>query len=209
MPIADAYASVAEYRAALSSPDTGADAKLERNLKSVSRYLDWKLGQRTSFNLDVAATTRLYDGAGAPDLTIDAVASKVGLVVTVDDDGDGVFDHDTALVAGEFELRPLNAPTGADERPWTWLHLPTRASRSIWPHDVLIQVEAIHGWPRVPDAIKDAVIELTGMLRVESVFATMQIQQIDAGVQASPQARSILKGLYQQYRAVSPLAVMA
>ena len=94
-------------------------------------------------------------------------------------------------------------------RPWTWLKLPARGDRRLWPRDTLIKVEAKHGWPAVPDGIKDAAITLTAMFRDESVYATMQMQQIDQTVQASPQARAIVRDLYQQYKARAPSVVMA
>ena len=210
MALDSAYATVAQYRAALTAVDTGADVNLERNLKSISRYLDWKLGfQQSGFNKDAATSVRLYDGTDTPELYVAPIASKTGLVVTVDDDEDGGFDHDTALSSDAFELRPLNADKGPVARPWCWIHLPTRGDRRYWPRESLIQVEAKHGWPQIPDGIVDATITLTAMFRVESTFSTMQIQQIDDSVQASPQARAIVKGLSQQYRAASPLVVMA
>ena len=208
MAIADAYATLAQYRESLSdSSSLGNDAVIERN-KSVSRYLDWKLGyHQSSFNKDSATSVRLYDGNDSPDLYVAPIASKTGLVVTVDDDLDGALDHDTALAAGEFELRPLNAASGPVPRPWTWLRLPERGSRRSWPRESLIQVTAKHGWPAVPDGIKDAAITLTAMFRDESIFATMQMQQIDSSVQASPQARAIVRDIYQQYRAKAPRVV--
>ena len=209
MALGDSYVTLAEYRASLSSGETAANADITRNLKSISRYIDWKLGyQQTGFCKDATTSVRLYDGTGMPDLRVDAIATKTDLVVTVDDDLDGGFDHDTALAAGDFELRPLNADKGPQPRPWTWLKLPERGDRREWPRESLVKVEAKHGWMKVPNGIKDATIQFAAMLRVESTYATMQIQQIDTVVQASPQARSILKGLAEQYRTSAPLVVM-
>ena len=208
MAIDDAYATLAQYHESFSTPGSGNDAVIERNLKSVSRYLDWKLGySQSSFNKDSATSSRLYDGNDSPDLYVAPLASKAGLVVTVDDDRDGTFDHDAPLTAGEFELRPLNAASGPVPRPWSWLRLPERGSRWCWPRESLVKVEAKHGWPQVPDGIKDAAITLTAMFRDESIYATMQMQQIDQTVQASPQARAIVRDIYQQYRAKAPLVV--
>ena len=48
-------------------------------------------------------------------------------------------------------------------------------------------------------ASKRGTIWLTSIVRIESPYATQQIQELDQLVQASPQARSILNGLMQSY----------
>lgn len=198
MAIGDAYATAAEYRGVIGGTETSADTLILRQLKATSRYLERKLGQY--FNKDASVTTRKYRADGTGIIEIEPVASTTGLLIAVDDSYDGDFTDETDLAAADFELWPLNADKGPEPRPWTELRATGWGARSYFDEGFYVQVTAIHGWPAVPDAIAMATIELTAMaLRLEGPYATQVIQEMETVVNASPQARSILKGLYQVY----------
>ena len=202
MAIGDAYATAAEYRAAVDRTDAADDAIIGRDLTALSRYLDWKLNQRAGFQKDAAVTVRVYEGDGTRRLLLRfSIASATGLIVTRDTDADGDFADETALTSNtDFELRPLDADKYPEARPWTELYIPSWApTYGTWYEGERVQVTAIHGWPAVPAAIKSGTIWLTSIVRIESPYATQQIQELDQLVQASPQARSILNGLMQSY----------
>lgn len=79
---------------------------------------------------------------------IDDLMSTTGLVVKVDQDGDGV--HETTIAG--YVLRPANA--FAKGQPWTELLVPA----TVAPQVVSVQVTARWGWPGVPDGIRQATL---------------------------------------------------
>ena len=99
MAIGDAYATAAEYRAAVDRTDAADDAIIGRDLTALSRYLDWKLNQRAGFQKDAAVTVRVYEGDGTRRLLLRfSIASATGLIVTRDTDADGDFEIGRAHV---------------------------------------------------------------------------------------------------------------
>ena len=199
MTLDSAYATIAQYRASVSSEDmegddAAADQRLERNLKSISRYLDWKLRQNAGFNREIAPTSREYViadlhrftsyGDHLVELEVEAIASQAGLVVTIDRNRDGDFTNEDPLDSAAFELFPLNADKRPIAEPWTELrlYLPYWSSAFVSygsqpRREPRVKVDAIHGWPQVPEGITDATITLCAMFRIESTYSTMQIQQ--------------------------------
>jgi len=183
--------------------------QLDWRLEAMSRVLDRKLAQPAGFSKDAAVTTRVYTGDGSRCLPLRyAIASVTGLVVKRDTDNDGSFADETALTLNtDFELRPLDADQGPEARPWTELYIPDWAATYYsWYERYRVQVVAIHGWPAIPQAIKLATIELTAMVAGDSTFTTNRINELDQAVDASPQARAILRDLWQVYN-FYPIAV--
>ena len=58
MAVADAYATVPEYRLVAGNTDRGVEDGIRRDLLAVSRMLDLRL--RRHFNREAAATEHLY-----------------------------------------------------------------------------------------------------------------------------------------------------
>lgn len=202
MAITDSYATAAEYQGIKGGTTGNAtlDARLLRQLKATSRFLERQLGQY--FNKDASVTTRLYVGNGTHTIEVEPIASVTGLLVKTNLNYDGDFSLETAWTyPGDFVLLPINADKGPEPRPWTEIYIPGWSEQaSTWPEGYQVQVTAIHGWPAVPEAIFHATIELTAMaLRAEGPYASGQIQEMDAIATQSPQARAILKRLYQVY----------
>lgn len=206
----DSYCSVPEYRLAKGLQSGNDDLALEWQLAAVSRLLDLKLNQPYGFNVDETVTTRIY---GARD-QIAPIASTVGLIIKA---ATGAFPLDwpatTALVADtDYELLPRNPRAGW---PYTGINLlttgpsvisPSTYRGSVWGTSYRLQITALHGWPAVPEAIKESTIQLTAILRAESPFATDRIQELDQAVGTSLQARGILKSLYELYN-LAPIGV--
>lgn len=206
MALADAYATVAQYRAASGNTDRGAEADIRRDLRAVARMLDARL--RRHFNQDASVTERTYyapdTGFTADDLAqrtlfVEDIASTSGVIVKVDSDGDGLVSDETALANTDYQLFPLNA-TGPEPRPYTSIVLtPWRANG--WTPGALVVVTAIHGWPSSPPpALVVANIELTRILRLDSPRAkgvvNMGLETIE---QVTPEARRILGELTREY----------
>lgn len=197
----DSYATVDDYYKVKDKKSQDDAGILEWQLVAVSRLLDLKLNQPYGFNQDAVVTTRVY----GPGDQIAPIASVTGLVVKTAATGAAIdWPSIAALVLDtDFELTPLNPRAGW---PYTGISFFTSV-----PYDVVInpstyrgtnyrtQVTAIHGWPGVPEAIKDSTIRLTSILREESVFTTDRVQELDQAVGVSLQARGLLKSLYEVY----------
>lgn len=200
-----------EYRLTKALESGRDDLALERQLAAVSRLLDRKLNQPYGFNVDATVTTRIY----GPGDNIAPIASLIGLIVKAATGTPIDWSSVTALTINEdFETLPYGALSGPEPAPITALRLVGWGAQppSVWtpktyiPDDFKVQVTALHGWPAVPEAIKEATIQLTAILRAESPFATDRIQELDQAVGTSGQARAILKALYEVYNAM-PVAI--
>lgn len=206
MALGDAYATPQDYRThpLINQRQGGDNEATAQMLQAVARFLDRKLGQVYGFNKDAAVTTRVYWGGDE----IAPIASTAGLIVKATTSWPPDWASITALVVDEdFELLPLNALTGPESRPYTdirlagWSMTPpgTFLPKTYYPTEYRVQVTAIHGWPAVPAAIKQANIILASMLAADSLFASGRIQEIDQAIDASPQARALLRDLHQAY----------
>ena len=206
MVISDAYATAAQYRAAITKSDTTDDIEIDLDLLAVSRYLERRLGR--FFNVDASDVTRIYDvgsrGARPPgghkSLWIDDLSAAPTSVI-IDKDNDGLFSDETALASTDYELYPLNAPDGPEARPYTRLDITAWGDEGTWPHTSRVQIIGKWGWLAVPAAITRATIHLAGILRLESPRATNRIpDDLGATVATSPQGQAIVRQLMNAYR---------
>lgn len=166
MSITNGYCTLAQVKSALSITDSTDDTALELAVNAASRQIDNWCGQR--FWIDGTATVREFyvDSRGALDLDLTqndvyGIATTTGLVVKVDQDGDGVFE--TTLTSGtDFLLNPPNAADLIPVQPYTGLSfglntgaiygLPASYGRPV------VQVTAKWGWPAVPDDVTQACV---------------------------------------------------
>lgn len=207
MAITDAYCTAATYRALLTKSDDSEDDEIGDDLTAVSRYLDWKLGRPNGFSTDASAVARLYypttaHGAYTRTLQVEAIASKTGLELKVDEDDDGSFADETAwTIETDFVLWPLNADKGTTPKPWTALWVPEWSTKSGFPRGRRVQLTHIGGWPGgIPKAIERGCALLTGILRIESPRATARIPEgIDGAIEASPTGQEIVMALMASY----------
>ncbi len=210
MAIGDAYASVNDYRSRLQRSDNGADTQIRRDLLAVSRYIDRVTGYiKTGFNADASDVTRVVKvpsaNRGERYLFIPPL-SAAPTSVTVDTDRDGDFSDETALTltqyTGDILYHPENYEDGPEPRPITSLELTSWGDRSftVWPANALVQIVGKWGWPAVPEPVRSATIELTGILRLESPRATETVSEVDFTTRTSQDANRILQGLTQTYR---------
>ncbi len=199
--VTDAYATAAEYRAAIGKTDTGSDAQILLDLTAISRYLEGKLER--FFNKDAADVTRVYIvPASGTELRIDDL-STTPTSIKIDEDGDGSFDDETALTSSDYELLPLNADKGPEPRPFTRIGLTSWGDYGSWTKGQRVQVTGKFGWPAVPQAIKTACIQLTGILRLETPRATSRVAELADVIEASPEAQRLIFQLQDNYRRIS------
>lgn len=213
MAFSDPYADVSRYKAQIDKLTSDDDTVILSQLKAVSRWLERKLGV-VSFNQDATATARVLIAEAGPDgyaqnvLLTPPIASSTGLEVKVDTDSDGDFSDETALPAADYELLPRDALLRTEVVPYTSIALTSWGAYGFtWPIRSRVQVTAVWGWPVVPEAIVNACVEMTAMLRGESPYFTGRINEMDQVQDASPQARSVLKSLMMVYSPTGGIAI--
>ncbi len=218
MAITDAYATAAEYRAALSGQDSGNDTQVLLELKACSRFMERRA--QTFWTVDVSDATReFYPDPGGTDQLVTVKAggvlanirgarelfipplSAAPTTIKIDSDLDGLFTDETALASTDYELRPLNAPDGPEAEPYTSIVLTPWGNWGAWPIGAKVQIIGKWGWPAIPDGVKQACIQLTAIWRLESPRATMDVSQgFDTLTAISPQAANIVRELLNLYR---------
>ncbi len=202
MALSDAYATAADYRAAVRKTSTADDAQITLDLEMASRWWDRKLRRRAGFSQDDAPVERTYyvhrgrAGGGSNTLYVDDISTTTGLSIEVAGE---------TLAATDYVLWPLDAALAPEPEPYDRI---VRVS-GYWPLDEPILVTARYGWPAVPAGIKAATIEWAAIWRGESIRATATVNALDEVQATSPYHLSQLKRLtnmYQQTR--RPLPVM-
>jgi hypothetical protein len=208
MPLDDAYATAAEYRARVIKADSSDDAAILADLKAAKALIDHRAGQPFGFNKDASATTRvIWPKAAGRSLIVPPIADPTGMAILVDTSLTGSFSGYTAIPDADFQLRPLDA--ALTSLPYTEIYIPSWASAStyLWAVDVPVQITAIFGWPAVPEAIKRACIELTAIVRLESPRGTNRLDDFGQVLSISARARDIIDDLIRVYHPTGGVVV--
>ena len=166
MAITNGYTTLAAMKTFLSITDSADDTILESFIESASRSIDRIANRR--FYADAAASARKYRAYNDLFVYVDDISSTTGLVVKIDDDGDGTFET-TLTINTDFLVEPLTA--ASKDRPFTqltivnttfsWPIFPGLFSNGLRPG---VEVTAKYGWPAVPDDIETATQILTADL---------------------------------------------
>lgn len=196
-----AYVDLSDVKSYLGVSGTGDDTEVQRALDAASAWVD-NVTERTFTAVDPStdsATQRLYQ----PDrgVTASAVAlSADDLLAIVDTvDVDTVETQNSpggsweTLDVGNYELRPLNADAAGE--PFTFLLF--SGSRRVYR----LRVTGWHGWPAVPDAVREATMLQTAFLyrRREAPFGISQTPDLEGGggmrlrSKGDPNAESLLE----------------
>lgn len=213
MVVGDAYATLAEYKAAVDKTKTGDDAEIGGQLIAVSRLIDRRTGR--FFSVDAAPVARLYDGRKAvrdgTRIYVADVSTLTGLIVKVDLDDDFDFSEpeETLTINDHFWMADANAALGPEPRPWTALDIkPTNGRLDVWPAGPRkLEVTAAHGWPAVPAAIREATISITREWRdLQEAGMTLELEAVDQVVNLSSKAFSIVTRTQAEYSRRVPFA---
>lgn len=154
------YATVGELRDELgAAEDKLNSALLEKAVRTASRSIDewcrrrfWRdttVADRTFYVLDEWDSTLAY---------IDDVATKTGLVVKTDADGDGVFE--TTWPSTDYSLLPLNADSDGGAYSWNQVKAVNGNQFQYynWTGRPPLKITAIWGWSQIPEQIREACI---------------------------------------------------
>ena len=194
MAITNGYATLAQAKTFLSIIDSVDDTLLESLIESASRSIDRIANRR--FYIDAAASARKYRASSPVFLFTDDISGTTGLIVKIDEDGDGIFET-TLTLNSDYVMDPLTAPSL--NRPFTQITIvsnintfpifPGLFSNGLRPG---IEVTAKWGWPAVPDDIETACLILTADLykRKDSPGGVLGLGDLGA-IRMSPLGRDI------------------
>lgn len=202
MAISDAYANVEDYRAIKGLKGSERDEEIKDGLLAWSRWIDRDLSRPAGFNRDAAVVARYFYGRDKAYLDVDEIAATTGLLIKIDEDQDGSFADETALVATDYELWPLNAGVGPEPAPWRRIVLPSWSTKGSFPSGSKVEVTAIWGWPAVPPMIRELVVELEAIWLVQSQRATQRMNEMDQVVGMSPLGQSLVNRAREAYSMV-------
>ena len=194
MAITNGYATLAQAKTFLSITDSVDDTLLESLIEAASRSIDRIANRR--FYADTSASARKYRASSPVFLFTDDISSTTGLIVKVDEDGNGTFET-TFTLDSDYVMDPLTAPSL--NRPFTQITMvsnintfpifPGLFSNGLRPG---IEVTAKWGWPAVPDDIETACLILTADLykRKDSPGGVLGLGDLGA-IRMSPLGRDI------------------
>jgi hypothetical protein len=194
MAITNGYATLTEIKTFLSISDNVDDTLLENMVEAASRSIDRIANRR--FYLDANASARAYRVSSPVILYTDDIGTTSGLIVKLDEDGDGTFET-TLTLNTDYLMDPLTALDLG--RPYTQVTMVTTSqSFPIFPglfQNGLrpgVQVTARWGWPSVPDDINQACLILTADLykRKDSPGGILGLGDLGA-IRMSPLGRDV------------------
>ena len=148
------YIELGELKSMLRISDSVDDALLSGHIEAASRTID-DICHR-SFDLDAAATARVFHPDSQLVVRTDDIGSLDGFLLKIDENATATFN----LTITDATAEPLNAL--AKGTPITKLV----AYETYFPMDIrpTVQVTARWGWPEVPEPVRSACGILAGRL---------------------------------------------
>ena len=175
MAITNGYCTLANVKSALRLTDDVDDALLEQAIEGASRRVDGYCGR---FFYQKEATLLLF----AHDIYNLPVTDLVSInQLASDDQGDGTYSQ--VWSASDYFLQPTNATL--QDRPYDRIVASSGLTfpMQIIPATPMIQLNAVWGWPAIPDDVVQATLLLSirGFARLNAAlgvvgFADMAIQ---------------------------------
>ena len=203
MALVNAYATLAEVKAAARITDSIDDSLLETAIESSSRDID-AYTERVFFNTGATAVTRIYIPENIFLLETDDIISVTS--IKTDTTGEGGFDQTWATT--DYQLEPLNGIVGGIATPFTRVRAvgdylwPIYEPRDINAGQASVQIVARFGFASIPSAIKQATIlsSLRAYKRYESPTGVLGFS--DMGVVRVGRLDPDVERLIQPYRKI-------
>jgi hypothetical protein len=187
------YATLPEFKAWVTLTDTIDDVVLSECLAAVSRWIDEYCD--THFWQDVAVARTFTPCTNTTTVDIDDLVSITSL--KTDDAGDGIYE--TTWSASDYQLQPVNRPTG---HPYmkieaiASLRFPSRTIEGSRANRV--EVTGTWGWSAVPSPVHQAcLIQSSRVLKrrhsPEGVIGGFDLGAIRVGSRLDPDVELMLK----------------
>lgn len=198
MALTNAYATLAEVKAALRISDTVDDVLIENAINSASRMIDGYC-EREFYQAGTAS--RYYAASNELIVEVDDLAGSA-ITVATDPNAQGTFDLVWSTV--DYQLEPLNGKLAGQSWPYTRVRAALNYLFPVMNDLALVKVTGVFGWPAVPAAVNTACIlqaqrlfkrfdSPTGVLGFGDMGAIRVTRQIDPDVAQllSPYAKTV------------------
>lgn len=192
MAITNGYCTLAEVKSALRLSDNIDDTLLENAIEGASRRIDGYCGR--FFYKTTATAVPLFANNAYRLMTTD-IASTTGLIVKLDDDGDGTFETTLTLNTDYIveptdylvQQRPIRTLTMVGGYTFPMFYIPSECG---------VQVTAQWGWNAVPDDVREACVLLSirQFARYNAALGVMAFADMAITVRAvDPDVRDLLQ----------------
>lgn len=206
MAALDYYGSTEQLARELNMADSQDVDKMVAALTAASRQIEAECGGETGprfFWQDATVTTRRYHAEDSMVCWVDDISTATGLIVKIDDTGDGTFE--TTLASTDYELYPLNAAVSTPVQPWYQIVVGMGNYTFPQPGNGRpgVQVTSRFGWPGVPADIDKASL-VQAVLLYKSTAAWSGALSFDDGgyTQMRPRLHPIASMLIEPFRRV-------
>lgn len=157
MAITNGYCTLQEVKSALRLSDSIDDTLLANAIEGASRRIDGYCGR---FFYKTSATAVPLFANNAYRLMTSDISSTTGLIVKLDDDGDGTFETTLTLNTDYIveptdyivQQRPIRTLTMVGGYTYPMFYIPSEPG---------VQVTAHWGWNAVPDDVREACVLLS------------------------------------------------
>jgi hypothetical protein len=173
MSIVDGYCTLNEVKSALRLSDDIDDTLIENSIEAASRRIDGYCGR---FFYKTAPTAVRLFARDSYRLPVNDISSTTGLIVKLDNDGDGTYE-DTLVLDTDYIVEP------------------TDFTISTLPAIPLVQVTAAWGFDAVPHDVREACVLLSirQFARFNAALGVMAFADMAITVRAvDPDVRDLL-----------------
>jgi hypothetical protein len=156
MAITRGYCTLAEVKAALRLTDSVDDTLLENSIEGASRRIDGYCGR---FFYQTTQPIKFF-AADSYRLPVPDIATTNGLLVQLDNDGDGTYET-TCVINVDFLLEPTDADLQG--RPYRRITMTGGKTFPLFfiPQEAGVKVTATWGFPAIPDDVREAAVLLS------------------------------------------------
>lgn len=203
MAITNGYATLEQVRKELGGTyavsDTSDDTLIELSIEAASRQIDGYCDRK--FWQDTTVTAREFFADSPTCCVVDDISTTTGLIVKIDEAGDGTFST-TLTVSTDFILLPPNAADDTPVRPYTELRL---VENFYFPRPSNgrpgVQVTAKYGWPAVPDNIEKAcIVQAIQLFKAkDAAFGVASFGEMGGGLRVQAGLNPIARALVEQF----------
>lgn len=191
MAITNGYCTLNEVKAALRLSDSIDDTLIENSIESASRRIDGYCGR---FFYKTAATAVPLFAKDAYRLMTSDISSTTGLIVKLDNDGNGTYEQ-TLTLGTDYIVEPTDYQI--QQRPIRTLTMIGGYTFPIYylPTDTGVQVTAQWGWNAVPHDVREACVLLSirQFARYNAALGVMAFADMAVTVRAvDPDVRDLL-----------------
>ena len=207
MTVNNGYSTLTQVKAVAQVRGAEDDETIELAINAASRMIDAYCGWR--FWQDATVVARTFEPDDEDELCVteddggDGISTTTGLIVKLDNDGDGTFET-TLTIGTDFVLKPANAAARYPVWPYTEIAL---TNTTVFPREVnnrpTVQVTAKWGFPAVPDEVSAACVLLARDIYKEGKSAPFGIADFGGDGPLRVGAHRTARMLLESYRKAS------